>query len=126
MVNDVLHGDYSRLMYRWVDYIIVQNNNKNVYAASVELTGVKNKLTTQPMDKQPTLLKVFGLHCQAQGIWKSKWGWNSNMFFVKLAMITKLCVDCIKKRLCQQSSDMNLTGLKRQGLFMQWCICSQI
>ena len=75
MVNCVLPGDYRRLMYSWVDYITMQNNsNKNLYAASVELTGIINKLTTQnqsqpqPMEKQPTLLKSSGLHCQTQGI----------------------------------------------------------
>ena len=80
MVNCVLPSDYRRLMYSWVDYIIMQNNNnKNLYAAFVELTGINNKLTTQnqsqpqSMEKQPTLLKSSGLHCQTQGIWKSKW-----------------------------------------------------
>ena len=88
MINCVLPGDYRRLMHSWVDYIIMQNNNnKNLYAASVELTGIINKLTTQnqsqpqpqPIDKHPTLLKGDGLHCLAQGIWKSKWDWNSKM-----------------------------------------------
>ena len=82
----MLPGDYRRLMYSWVDYIILlNNNNKNLNAAFVELTGIINKLTIQnqsrpqPMEKQPTLLKGSGLHCQTQGIWKSKWDWNSKM-----------------------------------------------
>ena len=86
MINCVLPGDYRRLMHSWVDYITMQNNNnKNLNAVSAELTGIINKLTNQKqnqpqsMEKQPTLLKGYDLHCQTKGIWKSKWDWNSKM-----------------------------------------------